>query len=190
MQWLESFILKKFDLLSFLKIFIILNIIIPSISTSYMCGYYTPFLLHPNETCKTAEDCPSDYIESGKCDISNETVKIQFFNNMISLNYSNATLINFDVLTTLNGNLVFLGSTPDSQFQDKRIFYILNKNGRGYFTNNITNEQKIIYIFEDLSTEKNHGNLFSFKIDNTEYIWNISPNNIIEKYDINLFEKY
>ena len=60
----------------------------------------------------------------------------------------------------MNGNLIFLGFSSEEDNKDKRIFYILNKNGRGYFTDQITNEENAISIFEGLSDSKDYGNLF------------------------------
>ena len=109
---------------------------------------------------------------------------------MLYLNFTDAKLTNFDIHTTPNGNLIFLGSSPESEYKDKRVFYVLNKNGRGYFTDQITNEENAISIFEDLSSSINYGNLFSIRIDNKEYIWIISENSKIEIYDLDAHLKY
>ena len=90
----------------------------------------------------------------------------------------------------MNGNLIFLGFTSEEDNKDKRIFYILNKNGRGYFTGQITNEENAISIFEGLSDSKDYGNLFSFILEDKEYIWAISLNNLIELYDLDAHAKY
>ena len=189
MKWPEKNLSKKFHLFLFLKFLFILEIIIPSLSSSYQCDSYAPFLFQ-NESCVTSYGCPIEYLASGICEISNETVKIQYFNNMLYLNFTDAKLTNFDIHTTPNGNLIFLGSSPESEYKDKRVFYVLNKNGRGYFTDQITNEENAISIFEDLSSSINYGNLFSIRIDNKEYIWIISENSKIEIYDLDAHLKY
>ena len=188
MQSLVKKFLKKFNFLLFLKYLMIFNIINPSLFISCQCDIDTPFLLLQDDSCTNADECPPDYIESGKCEISNEIIKTQFFNNMISLKYSSANLTHFDIYTTLNGDLLFLGSTHEFGYEDKRVFYVLNRNGRGYFTNQITKEESAIYIYENLLSSKTYGNLFSFVVGNKEYIFNISPSGFIEVYDLDSLE--
>ena len=189
MQCLINIHLKNINLLLFLKLLIILNIIIPSLSSSFQCEYNKPFLLQ-NGGCGDGINCPPYDIESGKCEISNETLKIQFFNNMIYLNNSNIDFNEFDIITTLNEKLIFIGNSNDIRYKDKRVFYILNKDGRGYFTNKTADEENFFFIFENFTSSKTYGNSFSFKLNNKDYIWTISPDNIIEIYDFDIHEKY
>ena len=184
MESLEKNLIKMLNFPFLLKLLLIINIIIPSFSSSYQCNKERPYLLLQNNYCTNGDGCPPDYLEYGQCEISNDIVKTQFFNNMISLNYLNANLTIFDIYTTLNGDLVFLGSTTERGYEDKRIFYVLKENGRGYFTDQITNEETAIYTYESLLSSKNYGNLFSLIIDNKEYILNIVPSGFIELYDL------
>ena len=161
MQWLRNKQHKKIsNFFLFLKFLIIINNIIPALSSTFLCEYNTPFLLLQSGDCKNADDCPPYFIESGECEISNETVKVQYLNNIRSFNYPDAELTKFDIHISMNGNRIFLGFTSEEDNKDKRIFYILNKNGRGYFTGQITNEENAISIFEGLSDSKDYGNLF------------------------------
>ena len=190
MQLLENNIRKKIDLLLILKFLIILNIIIPSLSSTFQCEYNTPFLYLQNGNCENANNFPPYSIESGECEISNETLKIQYLNNIRSFNYPDAELTKFDIHISINGNLVFLGFTSEEGNKDKRLFYVLNKDGRGYFTDQITKEENAISTFEGLSDSKDSGHLFSFILENKEYIWAISLNNLIELYDLDAHAKY
>ena len=86
------------------------NIIIPSLFVSCQKNQGNqgnPLLLLQTDSYTNSDDCPPTYIESGKSEIRNEIIETQFFNNMISLKYSNANLTHFDIYTTLNGGLIF-----------------------------------------------------------------------------------
>ena len=182
---------KKFNYLYYFILIIIIFSIIPLFS-SYQCPYNTPFYLKELMTCVTADDCPPDYLNSGKCIISNETLEMQWLNNIISFfNYTNFTLDYVDIYTTSNGNLVL---SANNNKKESRLFYVLTNEGRGYFINEETNNESPFYLFENLLYSKNHGNIFSIKlnntIDSTEYILSISPNNTCEIYDIKSKKAY
>ena len=109
---------------------------------------------------------------------------------MISLNYPNIDFNEFDIHTALNGNLIFIGSSIDLEYEDKRKFYILKEDGRGYFSNQLENEEYATYIFGHLSSSKTYGNSFSLKMGDQYVVWIITPNNILEIYDFDIYEKY
>ena len=177
-----------FYLFFYLYILIVLNLIVPLLLSPNECDIETPFLYKGK--CTSAINCPPDYIENGTCEINNEIIKVQWLNNIIHFNNYNDIKIKSDyadIITTSNGNLVLLTSGWVDQHNGKRLFYILKKDGKGYFINE--NDETPFYLVENLLDIKNNGNFYSIKLNNTnedkEYIISISSNNNLDIYDFN-----
>ena len=177
-----------FYLFFYLYILIVLNFIVPLLLLPNECDIETPFLYKGK--CTSAINCPPDYIENGTCEINNEIIKVQWLNNIIHFNNYNDIKIKSDyadIITTSNGNLILLTSSSVDQHNGKRLFYILKKDGRGYFINE--NGETPFYLVENLLDIKNNGNNYSIKLNNTnedkEYITSISSNNNLDIYDFN-----
>ena len=173
------------NLFYYLYILLVFKIIFPSLFSSYECDFESPFLY--NGDCISS--CSPDYIENGICEVSNEKIKTQWFNNIKSFyNYNNNNEIMYDyvdICTTTNENLVLLGSSSIEEYKGNRILYILKENGRGFFMND--NNETPFHLFQTSLEMKTNGKIYSIKLntnDDKEYIISISPNNIFEIYDI------
>ena len=80
---MKVFMKKFFKYLLFLRFIVIFNMITLSLISSNECDYENPFFTEDEQDCVTAEKCPPENINSGICQITNEIVKIQWFNNII-----------------------------------------------------------------------------------------------------------
>jgi len=89
------------------------------------CPRDTPFL----KNGKCFINCEKDEIDSNICILDNEIIKTQNLTNIIQVGPPNYHYIN--LITTENGDLIYSASSyPNNNY---RIFFGLNKEGKGYF---------------------------------------------------------
>ena len=106
-----------------------------------------------------------EYYKSGECSINNTIIKTQFPNDIISIGEETFRYLNF--ITLSNGEMIFQTfSYPEN---NRRIFYGLKNNGRGYFKN--SNKETPFFSVKANNTEQfkyESGNSI-FTINGKEY---------------------
>ena len=106
------------------------------------CNRDNPIKLK-NGNC-TFEYCEEEKYNSGECVIDNKIIKTQFPNNIIFVGTETLRYLNF--ITFSNEDMLFQTSAyPES---NKRIFYGLKKNGRGYFKHEINLKETPFYTLK------------------------------------------
>ena len=181
-----TLILKNLYLfgISYFNFLVIFQIFFPSFIFLYECDFQTPFF---NEG-GCVDFCYPNILESHMCEVNNTLIKDQWLNNKITfININEVTYHLSDFCLTTKEELVLLLSSNEADFEGNRLFYIIKKTGRGFFSNGT--DDTPLYLFQTPLNSKEETIIFPFKLNNTndnkEYILAISSSDILEIYDIN-----
>ena len=155
----------------------------PLITLCSQCDYYRPFL--KDGTCQVS--CSNEELDSGDCIIENEILKTQWIDNIIYLSDTNYIYMN--MVTSQNEDLIIVVSSSSSSELNKRLFYGIDKEGRGYFK--LDNKEQKIYInsLNGDSCERYESEIFMVKFQSLgqtkEYIFDFGKaSQLIQIYDI------
>ena len=145
---------------------ILLLMIISFIKSESTCSKDLPILKN-NSEC-VLEYCSENDFNKGKCKVNNEIIKTQWLTQIISIGGLKYRYIN--IVSYPNGDMVLL--TTSNPAENTRIFYGINKDGRPFFTNQITKQKEYLH-----KIEVNQNNSYFHKYEGESSLIKLSGNN-------------
>ena len=145
---------------------ILLIMIIPFIKSDSKCNRDLPILKNNNK-CEL-EYCSKENFNKVKCEVNNEIIKTQWLTQIINIGGLKYRYIN--IVSYPSGDMVLL--TTSNPAENTRIFYGINKDGRPFFTNQITKQNEYLH-----KMEVNQNNSYFHKYEGESSVIKLSGNN-------------
>ena len=149
-----------------LSYMILLIMIIPFIKSDSKCNRDLPILKNNNK-CEL-EYCSKENFNKVKCEVNNEIIKTQWLTQIINIGGLKYRYIN--IVSYPSGDMVLL--TTSNPAENTRIFYGINKDGRPFFTNQITKQNEYLH-----KMEVNQNNSYFHKYEGESSVIKLSGNN-------------